>query len=77
MNIRTAAAPISAVATQPMTTMGLLAVNGPITARLETRRIITATTSLITALQNSANPIPRHALRIKVFYPSYPPTIGH
>jgi hypothetical protein len=65
-----------------MTTMGFLAVNGPITARLETRRIITAmrgtaTTSLITALQNSADPMPCHALRIKAFYPSYPPTVGH
>jgi len=59
MNIATAAAPIIAVAIQPRTISGRLAVKAPITDFFETRMIITtisgtATTPLMTALQNRA-----------------------
>lgn len=53
------AAPMTAVAIQPRMTIDLLAVNAPITDFFETRMMITtikgtATTPLITALQNKA-----------------------
>jgi hypothetical protein len=59
MNIPTAAAPITAVAIQPSTISDRLAVYAPITDFLEARRMMTpisgtATTPLITALQNNA-----------------------
>ena len=59
MNIRTAAAPIMTAAIQPRITIGRLAVNSPITDFFETRIMMTtrsgtATTPLITALQNKA-----------------------
>jgi len=59
MNIRTAASPITAVPIHPRMTIGRLAVNGPITDLLQTKRMITAirgtaTTPFITALQNKA-----------------------
>jgi hypothetical protein len=59
MNIRTATSPITAVLIHPRTTIGRLAVNGPITDLLQTMRIITAksgtaTTPFMTALQNKA-----------------------
>jgi hypothetical protein len=55
----TAAAPMTAAAIQPSTMIGRLTVNGPITEALEASRMMstisgTATTPLITALQNSA-----------------------
>ena len=58
MNIRTAAAPMTAVI-QPRIAIGRLAVNAPITDFFEASRMITtirgtATTPLITALQNRA-----------------------
>jgi hypothetical protein len=58
-NMRTAAAPMTAVAIQPSTMIGRLTVNGPITDLLDASRMMTtisgtATTPLITALQNSA-----------------------
>ncbi|MGA7326673.1 MAG: hypothetical protein WBX25_19830 [Rhodomicrobium sp.] len=57
INIRTAAAPMTAVAIQPRMTSDRLAVYAPMTDFFETNRIITAikgtaTTPLITALQN-------------------------
>jgi len=57
MNIHTAAAPMTAVATQPRTMNERLAVKAPITDFFETSRMITvmsgtATIPLITALQN-------------------------
>jgi hypothetical protein len=59
MNILTAAAAMTAVAIQPRTSIGMGAVNAPITDLLETSKTIiaingTATIPLITALQNSA-----------------------
>jgi hypothetical protein len=58
-SMRTAATPITAVAIQPSSTIGRLTVNAPITDFLEASRMMTAisgtaTTPLITALQNSA-----------------------
>ncbi len=58
-SMRTAAAPMTAVAIQPSSTIGRLTVNGPITDVLEASRMMTAisgtaTTPLITALQNNA-----------------------
>ena len=54
-----AAAPMTAVATQPRMIKGRLAVKSPITDFFDTRMMMTtisgtATTPLITALQNSA-----------------------
>lgn len=59
MNIRTAAAPMTAVAIQPRMTIDRVAVKAPITDFLETSRMITtmrgtATIPLMTALQNRA-----------------------
>src|SRR6266404_4930482 len=59
MNIATAAAPMTAAAIQPRAMIGRLAVKRPITDFLEARMVITtssgtATTPLITALQNKA-----------------------
>jgi len=59
MSIRTAAAPITAVAIQPRMTIDQPAVKAPITDFFETSRMITAmsgtaTTPLMTALQNRA-----------------------
>lgn len=58
-NMRTAAAPMTAVAIQPSTMIGRLTVKGPITDFRDASRTMTtisgtATTPLITALQNSA-----------------------
>jgi len=57
--MRTAAAPMTAVAIQPRMMIGRPAVKAPITDFLETSRMITtirgtATTPLMTALQNNA-----------------------
>ena len=57
--MRTAAAPMIAVAIQPTMTIDRLAVKAPITDFFETNKMITtirgtATTPLITALQNKA-----------------------
>ena len=59
MHIRTAAAPITAVAIQPRMTIHRFAVKAPITDLFETSKMITtirgtATTPLMTALQNKA-----------------------
>jgi hypothetical protein len=58
-SMRSAAAPMTAVAIQPSTATGRLTVNAPMTALLDASRMMTtirgtATTPLITALQNSA-----------------------